>query len=75
MGPLSYTWSFTNRLTGQVSPRIVFTTALEEQPMPLDAKAMHARAGRRPLSPLGAPLWPSTSLLPTNTPPLTIHYK
>ena len=37
--------SFTNRLTGQVSPRFVFTTALEEQPAPLDAKAVHPRAG------------------------------
>jgi hypothetical protein len=48
MGPLSLTWSFTNRLTSQVSPRAVFTTALEEQLAPLNAKAVHPWASQRP---------------------------
>ena len=46
----------TNHHTSRISPCVGFTTDLEEQPAPLDAKAVHPRAG--------APLPPSTSWLP-----------
>ena len=38
----------TNRHTCRISPCADFTTDLEEQPAPLDAKAVHPRAARCP---------------------------
>ena len=75
MGPMSQTWSLTNRLTSQVSPCAGFTTDLEEQPQHYDAMAVHPRAGRHPLAPPDALGPPSTQPLPTNTPYASLHYK
>ena len=66
MGPLSQTWSFTNRLTGQVSPRTTSTIAIGSQPSSLDRKAVEWRVGRCP---------PQAARCPSHSTDLATAYK
>ena len=59
----------TNHHTYRISPCVGFTTVLEEQPSPLDAKVVHPRTNRHPQPPSGTLGWAPTFPLPTNTPP------
>jgi hypothetical protein len=65
----------TSRHTCRISPCAGFTTDLENQLAPLDAKAVHLRADRLPYAAARCPLWPPTSLLSTSTPHASLHYK